>query len=152
MLAQTFSRGKTRQDNSFVYNLYILCSVDDIGIVHHNALSIFNTTNDYLPPKVSLVGDPDMTPGLTLRLTRCDKLLPLPYQDIILEILGSCLRLPLPTDYCTNLDLFDPLDSGTCTIVSALYWTYASDGWPQTYAFCRKLLCYRWFLLTCNMD
>ena len=83
MLAQTFSLdqttfrgGKTRQDNNFVYNLYILCSVDDIGILHHNALSIFNTTNDYLSPKFSLVGDPDMTPGFTLRLTRRDKLYP----------------------------------------------------------------------------
>ena len=63
-------KAKTRPDNNFKYYSYILCYVDDILVVHHNAMSVLDRINSYLPLKPSLVGDPDIYLGAKLKQTR----------------------------------------------------------------------------------
>jgi len=52
-----------RPDDNFKYYSYILVYVDDILVVHHNAMSALAQINNYLPLKPSLVGDPDIYLG-----------------------------------------------------------------------------------------
>ena len=63
-------KAETIPDNNFKYYSYILCYVDDILVVHHDAMFILAQTNSYLPLKPSLVGDPDIYLGAKLRRTR----------------------------------------------------------------------------------
>ena len=65
-------KATTRPDNNSVYYSYILGYVNDILVVHHNAMSILNQLNEYLPLKPSLVGDPNIYLGSNLRHTRLD--------------------------------------------------------------------------------
>ena len=63
-------KAEIRPDDNFKYYSYILCYVDDILVVHHDAMSILAQINSYLPLKLSLVGDPDIYLGAKLRWTR----------------------------------------------------------------------------------
>jgi hypothetical protein len=60
----------TRPDNSVLYYAYVLCYVDDILCIHHNALSVLTQINDYLPLKPTSVGDPDIYLGAKLKETQ----------------------------------------------------------------------------------
>ncbi len=44
--------------------------MDDILCIHHDAMSILDKINRYLPLKPTLVGDPDIYLGAKLRKTR----------------------------------------------------------------------------------
>jgi hypothetical protein len=55
-----------RPDDNFKYYSYILVYVDDILVVHHDAMSVLERLNDYLPLKPSSVGDPDIYLGARL--------------------------------------------------------------------------------------
>ena len=57
-------------DNNFKYYSYILVYVDDILVVHHDAMSVLAQINDYLPLKPSSVGDPDIYLGAQLHKTK----------------------------------------------------------------------------------
>jgi hypothetical protein len=57
-------------DNNFKYYSYILVYVDDILVVHHNAMSVLAQINNYLPLKPSSVGDPDIYLGARLHKTK----------------------------------------------------------------------------------
>jgi hypothetical protein len=61
--ADLWLKATTRPDNNSVYYSYILCYVDEILVVHHNAMSILNQLNEYLPLKPKLVGDPNIYLG-----------------------------------------------------------------------------------------
>jgi hypothetical protein len=63
-------KAETRPADSFRYNAYILCYVDDILCVHHDPMSVFNLINGYMLLKPSLVGDPDIYLGAKLKLTQ----------------------------------------------------------------------------------
>jgi hypothetical protein len=58
-----------RPDDNFKYYCNILCYVDDIIVVHHDAMSILAKINSYLPLKPSLVGDQDIYLGAKLART-----------------------------------------------------------------------------------
>ena len=63
-------KAETRPDDNYKYYSYILCFVDDILVVHHDAMSVLAQINSYLPLKPFLVGDPDVYLGAKLRPTR----------------------------------------------------------------------------------
>ena len=61
---------ETRPDDGFRYYSYILCYVDDILCIHHDAMTILKKIDRYLPLKPSSDGDPDIYLGAKLRQTR----------------------------------------------------------------------------------
>ena len=63
-------KAETRPDDNYRYYAYILCYVDDILVMHQDALSILNKIDKYLPLKPSSVGDPDIYLGAKLKETR----------------------------------------------------------------------------------
>jgi hypothetical protein len=56
-------KAKTRPDDSVLYYAYILCYVDNILCIHHDALSVLTQIDNYLPLKSTSVGDPDIYLG-----------------------------------------------------------------------------------------
>ena len=56
-------KSSIRPDNNFHYYSYILCYVDDILCIHHDAMSVLNRIHHYLPLKPTSVGDPDIYLG-----------------------------------------------------------------------------------------
>ncbi len=62
-------KAETRPDDNFRYYAYILCYVDNILCVHHDPMTVLNLINGYMPPKQSLVGDPDIYLGAKLKMT-----------------------------------------------------------------------------------
>jgi hypothetical protein len=65
-------RPETRPDDETRYYSYILCYVDDILCIHHDAMTILDKINGYLPLKPDSVGDPDIYLGAKLRQTRLE--------------------------------------------------------------------------------
>jgi len=63
-------RPETRPDDGTRYYSYILCYVDDILCIHHDAMKILDKINGYLPLKPDSVGDPDIYLGAKLRQTQ----------------------------------------------------------------------------------
>ncbi len=63
-------KAETRADDNFCYYSYILCYVDEILCIHHDAMSVLDQINRYLPIKPNSVGDPDIYLGAKLRKTR----------------------------------------------------------------------------------
>ena len=63
-------RAELQTDDNFKYYSYILITVDDILVVHHNAMSVLARLNEYLPLKPSSVGDPDIYLGARLAKTK----------------------------------------------------------------------------------
>ena len=59
-------KAELRPDDNFKYYSYILIYVDDILVIHHDAMSILAQINNYLPLKPSSVGDPDIYLGAKL--------------------------------------------------------------------------------------
>ena len=58
---------KPEVDNGFKYYSYILCYVDDIMVIHHEARPILDLIDKYMKLKESSVGDPDIYLGAKLR-------------------------------------------------------------------------------------
>ena len=63
-------KAETQPEDIFRYYSYILCYVDDILCIHHNAMTVLDQINRYLPLKPTSVGDPDIYLGAKLRKTR----------------------------------------------------------------------------------
>ena len=61
---------ETRPDDGVRYYSYILCYVDDILCIHHDAMKVLGRINKYLPLKSESVGDPDIYLGAKLRQTQ----------------------------------------------------------------------------------
>ena len=59
-----------RPSDNYAYYAYILCYVDDILSIHHDAMSVLTRINNFLPLKPSSVGDPDTYLGTTLKQTQ----------------------------------------------------------------------------------
>ena len=59
-----------RPTDNYAYYAYILCYVDDILSIHHDAMSVLMRINNFLPLKPSLVGNPDTYLGTTLKQTQ----------------------------------------------------------------------------------
>ncbi len=62
-------KAETRPDDNVWYYAYILCYVDDILCIHHNAMSVLKQINGYLPLKPTSVGNPDICLGAKLKET-----------------------------------------------------------------------------------
>jgi hypothetical protein len=62
-------KAETHPDDTVLYYAYILCYVDDILCINHDALSVLTQINDYLPLKPTSVGDPDIYLGAKLKET-----------------------------------------------------------------------------------
>ena len=60
-------KAMTRPDNGTRYYTYILCYVDDILCIHHDAMSVLSKINEYLPLKPDSIGDPDIYLGAKLQ-------------------------------------------------------------------------------------
>jgi hypothetical protein len=54
------------------YYAYVLCYVDDILCIHHDAMAVLQSINDRMKLKPSSVGDPDIYLGTKLRQIRLD--------------------------------------------------------------------------------
>jgi hypothetical protein len=122
-------KAETRPDDNFKYYSYILCYIDDILLVHHNAMLILAQINNYLPLKPSLVGDPNIYLGAKLKQTRlaigvCAWVLsPSRYVHQAVKNCVShlndkfgrkswipvCAENPFPTDYSADLNTSEPL-------------------------------------------
>ena len=123
-------KAETRPDDNVRYYAYILCYVDDILCIHHNAMSVLNQINSYLPLKPTSVGDPDIYLGAKLKETQLPNgiyawgLSPSKYvnqavkncQTHLTEKLNDKYKIPtradnpFPTDYCVDTDVSEPLD------------------------------------------
>jgi len=62
----------TRPTDNSPYYAYILCYVDDILCIHHDAMSVLRQINDYMKLKPSSIGDPDIYLGTKLRQIKLD--------------------------------------------------------------------------------
>ncbi len=60
-------KAEVRPDDKFEYWLYILCYVDKIMVIHHNALDILNKIDKFFTLKPKSIGDPDIYLGCKLR-------------------------------------------------------------------------------------
>ena len=58
---------EVRPDDHYEYYSYILCDVDDIMVVHHDAMSILERIDKYFTLKPTSIGDPDIYLGAKLR-------------------------------------------------------------------------------------
>ena len=56
-------KSSIQPDDNFHYYSYILCYVDDILCIHHDAMLVLNCIHHYLPLKPTSVGDPDIYLG-----------------------------------------------------------------------------------------
>ena len=65
-------KAETRPEDRTQYYSYILCNVDDILCIHHDAMAVLGKINDYLPLKPDSVGDPDIYLGAKLKQTRLE--------------------------------------------------------------------------------
>jgi len=124
-------KAETRPDNNFGYYAYILCYVDDILCIHHNALTILDQIDKYIKLKPSSVGNPDIYLGAKLKLTTLDNgdtawgMSPSKYAQ---QAVANCARhlsekldnryeIPrradnlFPQDYQPELDRSKPLDA-----------------------------------------
>ena len=123
-------RATTRSDNNIMkFSKYILCYVNNILVVHHNAMSILNQLIEYLPLKPSSVGNPNKYLGSKLKKTRLDNKLeawemsPSKYVTWAAKNCASHLtkkiarKYPVPectynlfsTDYCATTNITEPL-------------------------------------------
>ncbi len=59
----------TQPDDNFKYYAYVLCYVDDILCIHHDADSVLAQINGFLPLKPGSVGRPDIYLGAKLSRT-----------------------------------------------------------------------------------
>ena len=62
----------TRPHDDYQYYAYILCYVDDILVIHHDAMSVLRRIDQFLPLKPSSVGDPDIYLGTKLKQLKLD--------------------------------------------------------------------------------
>ena len=60
---------QTRPYVHFLYYSYILCYVDDIRCIHHDAMTIMNMLDGCFQMKDRSVGDPDIYLGTKLKQT-----------------------------------------------------------------------------------
>ena len=122
-------KAEIRPSDNFKYYSYILCYVDDILVINHDAMTILNQINKYLPLKPSSVGDPDIYLGTKLRQTRLPNgvwawgMSPSKYVNQAVKNCAAHLSEhfdgkyklphradnPFPTDYDADLDTSDPL-------------------------------------------
>jgi hypothetical protein len=63
-------KAETRPCDNIRYYSYILCYVDDILVLHHDAMSVLTRINSSLPLKPTSVGDPDIYLGAKLKKTQ----------------------------------------------------------------------------------
>ena len=123
-------KAETRPDDNARYYSYILCYVDDILCIHHDAMSVLKQIDGYLPLKPSSVGDPDIYLGAKLKETRLPNgiyawgLSPSKYvnqavkncQTHLTQKLNDKYKIPtraenpFATGYCPDTDVTEPLD------------------------------------------
>lgn len=65
-------RPETRPDDGEPYYSYILGYVDDLLVIHHNAMSVLRQVNHYFQCKPDSMGDPDIYLGGKLRTVTLD--------------------------------------------------------------------------------
>ncbi len=124
-------KAETQPDNNFRYYAYILCYVNDILVIHHDAMSILDKINGYMPLKPTSVEDPDIYLGVKLRQTQLANgvwewgLSPSRYVAQAVKNCANHLKEklngrytmpskadnPFPTDYSPDLDKSKPLDA-----------------------------------------
>ena len=123
-------KAAVRPDDGFEYYSYILCYVDDILVIHHDALSILKKIDSYFKLKPTSVGDPDIYLGAKVTKmnlkngTWCWTLSPSKYvqeavkncEQALKDTYGGTYKLlkhapnPFPMGYKPELDLSTPLD------------------------------------------
>jgi hypothetical protein len=122
-------KAELRPDDNFKYYSYILVYVDDILVIHHDAMSVLAKINSYLSLKPSSVGDPDIYLGAKLHRTKLTNgvwALGLSPSRYVHQAVKNCIshlsdkfygkyRLPtradnpFPMDYCADTDVTEPL-------------------------------------------
>ena len=65
--ADVWLKPETRPSDGFKYYSYVLCYVDDVLAVHHDAMQQIRAINKRFPLKPGSVGDPDIYLGAKLR-------------------------------------------------------------------------------------
>ncbi len=118
-----------RHDDNFKYYSYILVYVDDIHVVHHDAMSVLGQLNEYFPLKPKSVGDPDIYLGAKLAKTKLTNgvlawaLSPSRYVNQAVKNCASHLSVkfngkyklpkqadcPFPNEYFPETDVTEPL-------------------------------------------
>ena len=64
-------KAMTKSDGTTYYG-YILCYVDGILCIHHDAMTVLRKINDYMKLKPSSIGDPDIYLGTKLKQVKLD--------------------------------------------------------------------------------
>ena len=55
------------KEDGTAYYAYVLLYVDDVMVIHHDAMSVFAQLDKYFKMKPGLMGDPNMYLGATLK-------------------------------------------------------------------------------------
>ena len=63
-------KAETRPSDNIRHYSYILCYVDDILVIHNDAISVLTRINSFLPLKPTSVGDPDIYLDAELKQTQ----------------------------------------------------------------------------------
>ena len=136
----------TDPSNGKKYYSYVLCYVDDVLVIHHDAMSVLKKIDKYLKMKPSSMGDPNIYLGVKLRYHQTANgvwawsLSPSKY---IQEAVSNCTKHlknnydgkhslpksapnPFTHDYDPNLDVSEPLDPARAsyyqTLIGVLRW------------------------------
>jgi hypothetical protein len=123
-------KAKTRLQDNVQYYAYILCYLDDILCIQHDAMFVLDSINKYLPLKPTSVGDPDIYLGAKLKETQLPNgiwawgLSPSKYVNQVVQNCQTHLTQklnrrykipakadnPFACDYCPDTNVTDPLD------------------------------------------
>ena len=131
---------QTRPDDHFDYYSYILCYVDDILCIHHDAMTIMNKLNGRFRMKDGSVGDPDIYLGTKLKQARLANgirawgMSPSKYVQEATETCRKHLTVnfdgqyklpksaenPFPLNYSPEMDVTEVLDADTANYFQSL--------------------------------
>jgi hypothetical protein len=136
-----WNKAKTRPQDNVRYYAYILCYVDDILCMHHDAMSVLNWMNKYLKLKPTYLGDPDIYLGAKQKETQLPNgiwawgLSPSNHvnqaiqncQTHLTQKLNRHYKIPAKADnpfacdYCPDTDVKDPLDPECASFLQHLF-------------------------------
>ena len=111
-----------RPDDHYEYYSYILCYVEYIMVVHHDALSILERIYNYFTLKPTSIGDPDIYLGSKLRKTKlpngvwCWSMRPSKYFQEALRNCEKHLKEHCNGKYSLLKDAVNPFANALCQV------------------------------------
>ena len=111
-------KAKVRPDDGVSYYSYILCYVDDILVIHHDARPIIDRIDKFMKLKEASVGDPGIYLGTKLKKVQtsnnvgCQSLIPSKYFHEAARNCQKHLKENYPADYELTTNAHSPFPLG----------------------------------------